>query len=109
MNLGALRSRPPQSDHHLLAVRIARRGIETWGGTGDSRVKGVVVRLAATALSIKPGGSARKIAVAELKDGAHVRGDTIAELGYGANPLDMLIYTDPFDHKDYLLVTIDVP
>ncbi|QBR04290.1 hypothetical protein [Paraburkholderia pallida] len=44
----------------------------------------------------------------DLKDGAHVRGDTIGELGYGANPLDMLIYTDPFDHKDYLLVTIDV-
>ncbi|MFD1556648.1 hypothetical protein ACFSHT_13600 [Paraburkholderia silviterrae] len=44
----------------------------------------------------------------ELKDGAHVRGDTIGELGYGANPLDMLIYTDPFDHKEYLLVTIDV-
>jgi hypothetical protein len=43
-----------------------------------------------------------------LKDGAHVRGDTIGELGYGANPLDMLIYSDPFDHKDYLLVTIDV-
>jgi hypothetical protein len=42
-----------------------------------------------------------------LKDGAHVRGDTIGELGYGANPLDMLTYTDPFDHKDYLLVTID--
>jgi hypothetical protein len=43
-----------------------------------------------------------------LKDGAHVRGDTIGELGYGANPLDMLTYTDPFDQKDYLLVTIDV-
>jgi hypothetical protein len=42
-----------------------------------------------------------------LKNGAHVRGDTIGELGYGANPLDMLTYTDPFDHKDYLLVTID--
>ncbi|MBC8742708.1 hypothetical protein F6X40_40210 [Paraburkholderia sp. UCT31] len=41
-----------------------RRGIETWGGTGDSLVKGIVVRLAATALSIKPGGSARKIAIA---------------------------------------------
>ncbi|QBR04289.1 hypothetical protein [Paraburkholderia pallida] len=41
-----------------------RRGIETWGGTGDSLVKGVVIRLAATALSIKPGGSARKIAIA---------------------------------------------
>jgi hypothetical protein len=42
-----------------------------------------------------------------LKDGAHVRGDVIGELGYGSNPLDMLTYTDPFDHKEYLLVTID--
>jgi hypothetical protein len=42
-----------------------------------------------------------------LKDGAHVRGDTIGELGYGSNPLDMFTYSDPFDHKDYLLVTID--
>jgi hypothetical protein len=41
-----------------------RRGIETYGGTGDSLVKGVVVRLTAIALSIKPGGSARKIAIA---------------------------------------------
>lgn len=43
-----------------------------------------------------------------LKDGAHVRGDTIGELGYGSNPVDMLTYQDPFDHKEYLLVTIDV-
>jgi hypothetical protein len=43
-----------------------------------------------------------------LKDGAHVRGDTIGELGYGSNPVDMLTYSDPFDKKDYLLVTIDV-
>lgn len=43
-----------------------------------------------------------------LKDGAHVRGDTIGELGYGSNPIDMLTYNDPFDHKDYLMVTIDV-
>ena len=42
-----------------------------------------------------------------LKDGAHVRGDTIGELGYGSNPLDMLTFSDPFDHKEYLLVTID--
>ena len=41
-----------------------RRGIETYGGTGDSLVKGVVVELAAVALSIKPGGAARKIAIA---------------------------------------------
>jgi hypothetical protein len=46
--------------------------------------------------------------LAALMDGAHVRGDTIGELGYGSNPLDMLTYTDPFDQKEYLLVTIDV-
>lgn len=45
--------------------------------------------------------------LASLKDGAHVRGDVIGELGYGANPLDMLTFTDPFDKKEYLLVTID--
>jgi hypothetical protein len=45
--------------------------------------------------------------LAALKDGAHVRGDTIGELGYGSNPLDMLTFIDPFDHKEYLLVTID--
>ena len=45
--------------------------------------------------------------LASLKDGAHVRGDVIGELGYGSNPLDMLTFTDPFDKKDYLLVTID--
>jgi hypothetical protein len=43
-----------------------------------------------------------------LTDGAHVRGDTIGELGYGSNPLDMLTFSDPFDQKEYLLVTIDV-
>jgi hypothetical protein len=42
-----------------------------------------------------------------LKDGAHVRGDVIGELGYGANPLDLLTFTSPADSKDYLLVTID--
>jgi hypothetical protein len=45
--------------------------------------------------------------VSALKDGAHVRGDVIGELGYGANPLDMLTFTSPADSKDYLLVTID--
>jgi hypothetical protein len=42
-----------------------------------------------------------------LKEGAHVRGDLIGELGYGANPLDMFTFTSPADSKDYLLVTID--
>jgi len=47
-----------------VGVITVHRGIETNGGTGDSLVKGVVVKLPAIALSIKPGGSARKIAVA---------------------------------------------
>jgi hypothetical protein len=46
--------------------------------------------------------------LAALKDGAHVRGDVIGELGYGSNPLDMLTFTNPIDHKEYLFVTIDV-
>lgn len=46
--------------------------------------------------------------LASLKDGAHVRGDVIGELGYGSNPLDMFTYTSPTDQKEYLLVTIDV-
>lgn len=43
---------------------VVRRGIETFGGTGPSLVKGVVVTLSAIALSIKPGGSAREIDIA---------------------------------------------
>ncbi len=35
---------------------VVRRGIETFGGTGPSLVKGVVINLSAIALSIKPGG-----------------------------------------------------
>ena len=38
-----------------------RRGIETFGGTGQSLVKEVVTTHSAIALSIKPGGSAREI------------------------------------------------
>jgi hypothetical protein len=45
--------------------------------------------------------------LASLKDGAHVRGDVIGQLGYGSNPLDMLTYSNPYDKKEYLLVTID--
>ena len=41
-----------------------RRGIETRGGVGESLVKGVLTRLPAIALSIKPGGSVEEIEVA---------------------------------------------
>jgi hypothetical protein len=43
---------------------VVHRGIETFGGTGPSLVKGVVITLSAIALSIKPGGSAREIEIA---------------------------------------------
>ena len=54
-----------------------RRGIETFGGTGDSLVKGVVVKLSAIALSVKPGGSAREI---EIAGGVVVHGKDIAPI-----------------------------
>ncbi len=44
-----------------------------------------------------------KIPVADLKPGAKVNGTTIAELGNGNQPLDMIVYTK--GGKDYLLVT----
>jgi hypothetical protein len=42
---------------------ILRRGIETYGEIGQSLVKGVLQSLPATALSIKPGGSAQEIRI----------------------------------------------
>jgi hypothetical protein len=57
---------------------LVRRGIETYGGIGDSLVKGVVVKLAAVALSIKAGGSARRI---------QVFGGLVTH-GAGVNPLE---------------------
>jgi hypothetical protein len=56
-----------------------RRGIETFGGAGNSLVKGVVVKLSAIALSLKPGGSARDINIA---------GGLITH-GEGVSPLEL--------------------
>jgi hypothetical protein len=56
-----------------------RRGIETFGGAGDSLVKGVVTRLSAIGLSVKPGGFARRIEIA---------GGLIAH-GSGVIPLEL--------------------
>ena len=56
-----------------------RRGIETYGGTGDSLVKGVVVQLSAIAFSVKPGGSARRVEIA---------GGMVTH-GKGVNPLEL--------------------
>ncbi len=41
-----------------------KRGIETFGGVGPSLVKGVLTQLPAIAFSLKPGGSARLVAIA---------------------------------------------
>jgi hypothetical protein len=56
------------------------RGIETFGGTGDSLVRGVVLKLSAIALSIKPGGSASEIDI----DGG------VVTHGKGVAPIEML-------------------
>jgi hypothetical protein len=53
------------------------RGIETFGGTGDSLVKGVVVKLAANPLSIKKGGS---VQVFRLDGGITAHGEGVVAL-----------------------------
>ncbi|MBW4045862.1 MAG: hypothetical protein HIU87_12825 [Acidobacteria bacterium] len=56
---------------------IFHRGIETFGATGPSLVKGVIQNLSAIALSIKPGGSARKI---DIRGGLKTHGKDTAPL-----------------------------
>jgi hypothetical protein len=56
-----------------------RRGIETFGGAGNSLVKGLVVKLSAIALSVKPGGSARQM---------DISGGLVTH-GVGINPLEL--------------------
>jgi hypothetical protein len=56
---------------------VVHRGIETFGGTGESLVKGVVMKLSATGLSVKTGGSAREI---EIDGGIITNGTGIAPL-----------------------------
>jgi hypothetical protein len=54
---------------------VVHRGVETFGGTGDSLVKGVVMKLSAIALSVKPGGSAQAI---EIDGGLTTHGSGVA-------------------------------
>jgi hypothetical protein len=56
---------------------VVHRGIETFGGTGPSLVKGVVINLSAIGLSIKPGGSAREI---EIAGGIKTNGPGVAPI-----------------------------
>jgi len=44
-----------------------------------------------------------RLSVAQLKPGAHIKGTTVAELGNGNQPLDLIVYQK--DGKDYLLLT----
>jgi hypothetical protein len=53
---------------------LVKRGIETFGGAGDSLVKGVVVRLSPIAFSIKPGGAVER---AEIRGGVITHGPGI--------------------------------
>jgi hypothetical protein len=56
-----------------------RRGIETYGATGKSLVKGVVTTLSAIGLSIRPGGSVRRLTI----------GGGLTAHGAGINPLEL--------------------
>lgn len=51
-----------------------RRGIETFGGAGESLVKGVMLTLSAIGLSVKPGGSAHEI---EIRGGLTTHGSGV--------------------------------
>ena len=46
-----------------------------------------------------------RIPLDALKPNAQIRGETIAELGYGSTPVDMITFNHAFDKQDYLLVT----
>ena len=54
-----------------------RRGIETHGGRGKSLVKGVIQELKATALSVRPGGTAQEVCIS---GGLRTRGSDILAL-----------------------------
>jgi hypothetical protein len=56
---------------------VVHRGIETFGGTGPSLVKGKVVTLSAIGLSVKSGGSAREI---EISGGIKTNGAGVSPI-----------------------------
>jgi hypothetical protein len=69
-----------------------QRGIETFGATGLSLVKGIVQNLSAIALSVKAGGSARKI---QIRGGLKTHGKDIAPLEQQGS-VDQLLVEDGF-------------
>ena len=68
--------------HNLIETRAPIRAMSfaSWGGKPY-----LVAAYTCTPLVIMP--------LDELKNGAHVRGKTVAELGYGNTPADMIAYT----------------
>jgi hypothetical protein len=81
--------------HNLVETRAPIRAMSfaTLGGTPY-----LVAAYTCTPLVIIP--------IDELKDGAHVHGKTVAELGYGNTPADMVSYAQTSDGKtrDYLML-----
>jgi hypothetical protein len=67
---------------------LVKRGIETFGGAGDSLVKGVVVRLSPIAFSIKPGGAVER---AEIRGGLTTHGPGIEALELHGRVRELLI------------------
>lgn len=48
-----------------------------------------------------------KFPLADIADGEHLVGETIAELGFGNAPIDLITYPDPTVGKDMILITHD--
>ena len=81
--------------HNLIETRAPIRAMSfaTWGGKPY-----LVAAYTCTPIVIIP--------LDDLKDGAHIRGKTIAELGYGNTPADMIAYTKTEQGKteDFLML-----
>ena len=96
--------------------RISTSSIEIWHSThGEFETRAPIIRMMVHQVGGQPYLFAVyacaplvRIPLSALADGAHVRGETIGELGYGSTPVDMMTYADPSDGKEYLLVTNDM-
>lgn len=81
--------------HNLIETRAPIRAMSfaSWGGKPY-----LVAAYTCTPLVTIP--------LDELKDGAHIRGKTVAELGYGNTPADMIAYsrTEQGKTEDFLLL-----
>jgi len=81
--------------HNLIETRAPIRAMSfaTWGGKPY-----LVAAYTCTPIVTIP--------LEDLKDGAHIRGKTIAELGYGNTPADMISYsrTEQGKSEDFLLL-----